>query len=509
MQSYRRSCGTRWPSVALSLALCGVMLPSAEAKMPPGKLVMLDIQPVSSATSIQEADNTHLRFEELIEAGVNGVHFRHWTPKGDGYPSKEAWVEEAHEWGLWVAGGTGVSAQTSVAEAVNMAKDLAEMNVDFIQLDEPMGHDFFDGAGYKSIQDAVKAVSPDIPVVVTDVFYNDKVAALPNVDGLIQEVYFDDWFQNIGLAENYRSAHPDQDVLMWVWLPERQFYPGDCGFLPDSKFDLWFNESFDRIDKTLLFIFYSRETMGDDCSWGANWDSRAATIAQKTEGYRAPLPMWGELMASAPPGGDPDAHVQVRSDVGLNPDSTKVEFSLDFGASWTPWGDVQWSGSLGTTEWVDITVNDIPIEEPGDNVLLRFKITDTYEGTYYRGPRTARKTYVLNTVAEVPDDTTGGTESDGSGSSGSSGSDGTGGGETSSGGSGSGASAGTDGTGDSGGNSGSGDDSAGATTSASGGADTPSESGCGCTSSDDPRGGLLALGMTFFVLGGCLRRKKR
>ena len=490
----------------LGAILLAVQPSSAKAEMPPGKLVMLDISPVSAATSLQEGDNTHLRFEELMEAGVNGLHFRAWTAKGDGYPSKEEWVKEAHEWGFWVAGGTSMDQNNSLADSMSHAKTLAEMGVDFIQLDEPMHKPGFDGNAYAQIQGAAHAVDPSIPVVVSDVFYNDEVAQLPNVQGLIQEVYFDGWLGNIDLAENYKANYPNQDVLMWVWLPQRPFVPDDCGVLPDEKFDNWFTQSFDRIDKTLLFIFYSRDAMGDDCSYAANWQSRAATIANKTEGYRAPLPVWGEFSATAPPGGHPDGHVQVRSDVGLNPETAKVEYSPDFGASWMPWDNVEWTGTLGTTEWIDITFNDLPIEMPGDNILVRFKVTDTYEGTYYRGPRTARKTFTLNTVMEVPEEGTG-TDTDSSGTTGDDSTDGT-------------DSAGTtDGTDSAGttGNSSNGTTSAGSgaeTTAAdsssqdsntSGGGDMPDDSGCGCTAGDSPSGGLLALGVFFFAF----RRKSR
>lgn len=469
----------------------------AEAAVPPGKLVMLDVDKLKLVSSKYAPNNSYLSFREVIEAGVNGVHFRHWTGTGSAY-TQESWVQEAKEWGLWVAGGTSVNTNVSVSECASQAADLASWGVDFIQLDEPMGFGLTE-ADYLQIKQSAKSVNPACPTLITDVFYNDTIASWSSVNGLVQEVYCDLWYPNIDQAVAYKNAHPGQDVMMWVWLPEHQFYPDECTPLPDSKFDLWFGDSFDRIGQTLLFIYQSRETT-DPCAYGANWAARAQTIAAKTAGYRAALPTWENFVVEGASDGSPNCAVQVRSEVGLSPQSIKVYYTTDDdpegGTHWTEWTSVDWTGTEGTKDWVTITAHDVPFNQVSSTLnKVKFKITDTYAGSYYRGPRTDQMDFLV----EI-------TETDG----GAGGASGAGGGSTGGTGGSGGSTGGTGGSGSPGGFAGTGGTGGG---SASGGGSyavgNDEADGCACSAFGNrgtAPGGAGALMLLGVVLGARRRR---
>lgn len=383
----------------LLLAVICLWSMGLRAGIPQEKLVMLDVEVLANVTSKHAPDNTHLSWEELIEAGINGVHFRSWTFSGDGSYSQREWVEEAHDHGLWVCGGTGNSVEMMTADGAN----LALMGVDFIQLDEPMGHASLTEAGYHTIRNSVRAVDPTVPVIITDVFYNDIITGWSNVDGIMQEVYVDQWYpdkRNEALA--YLAAHPGQSIFMWVWLLTKS--PTECVAYPDSKFDTWFLDSFNYIGKVLLFIFNQRDygdpTNCDAGAWGGtNWPARVATIQSATTGYRKAMTTWRNFAPSAPVDNDiPDCSVQVSSSaVGLNPSSIECFYSTNGGQSWNKWQDVSCTGSSGTTAWETITARRVPFAQTSDSLnKIRFRITDIYSGTYYRGPRTGTRDYTVN-----------------------------------------------------------------------------------------------------------------
>ena len=377
----------------LSMLVLGLTasLPAA-ADVPDGRLVMLDIWHWDTVTNKVAPSNTRLSWREIIDAGINGVHFRSWHSAIDtGYRWWDL-IEEAHEYGLWVGAGNPFSPAFGWNDTLVGAGMAAEHGADFIQIDEPLTHNMTE-AEYNQIKAAAQAENPNCPVLITDVFYNDTVAGFSNCDGLIQEVYVDEWYPlRLDQLSAYQAAHPSQHAMMWVWMPNRHTVADPCVLLPDSKFDLWFNESLNRFDKVILFIFRQRTT-SDPCNdvWSANWDARVPTIQAATQGLRKPLPDWQNFSPDqAVETGSPDCAVEVRSEaVGLDPTSVLAHYSIDGGETWTSWPNVECSGSLGTTDWVTITARDIPFEQISSTLnRVRFKIRDTYSGTYYRSART-------------------------------------------------------------------------------------------------------------------------
>ncbi len=362
---------------------------------PPGKLIMLDVSKLSNVTSKAPTDDEHLSWQELVSAGINGVQFRSWCFSGDsGAYSQLEWVREAHQYGLWVCGGTGNNTEQMISDAAY----LASLGVDFIQLDEPMGHGLTE-ADYNAIKARAHSVNPNCPVIITDVFYNDTIATWSQCDGLMQEVYVDQWYPTmIDAAVNYKNSHPNQDVFMWVWLLTQN--PDTCTAYPDSKFDTWFTDSFNRVGKVLLFIFNNRQ-YGDpaNCINGTNWQSRVQTMQAATANLRVALPSWRNFSpAEGVYGGLVDCSVQVRSSVaGLDPGSVRCEYSNDGGGTWNECPDVSCSGSHGSKSWETITAPRVPFSNASSTEnRIRFWITDCYSGDYYRNPRTDRAEFGVN-----------------------------------------------------------------------------------------------------------------
>lgn len=67
---------------ALSLGLARAA--PAAAEVPPGELVMLDVYNWDTVTDQVEPSNERLGWREIIDAGINGVHFRPWHWAHDG-----------------------------------------------------------------------------------------------------------------------------------------------------------------------------------------------------------------------------------------------------------------------------------------------------------------------------------------------------------------------------------------------------------------------------------------
>jgi MYXO-CTERM domain-containing protein len=383
---------------AFLFPIFGVLVGTAtlgHAAVPSGKMVMLDTRYWDSVTDQAPASNLQLTYREAIEAGISGLHVRpgHSALKS-GYKWRDT-IADAHRHGMWVAGATGMGPNIGWQDTLTVTSRLAEAGVDFIQIDEPMGHGMTE-AQYIEIKAAAHEKNPDCTVLITDVFYNATVAGWPSVQGLIQEVYIDDWVKYIDETVAYQAAHPNQATAMWVWLPERLAWPElPCASQPDSKFDSWFNASFDKVGKTLLFIFDAREQEGDPCSFAANWDARAATIAAKTAPYRVSLPEWDGFVVTGASDGSPDVSVKVRSPgAGIDPASVKAFYSTDAGVTWTEWQDVECTGTHGVKTWQTVTARNVPFQQVSTTQnKVRFQITDTYAGNYYRNARTDRKAY--------------------------------------------------------------------------------------------------------------------
>jgi hypothetical protein len=94
------------------------------------------------------------------------------------------------------------------------------------------------------------------------------------------------------------------------------------------------------------------------------------------------------------------------SEVGLDPGTVEVYYTTDYtngGGTWTQWTDVDGTGSTGTKDWVTLVAHDVPFNQVGsDQNRIKFKITDTYSGTYYRGPRTDQMQFPVE-ISEIHD----------------------------------------------------------------------------------------------------------
>ncbi|MBF0431016.1 MAG: T9SS type A sorting domain-containing protein [Fibrobacteria bacterium] len=391
-----------------------------QSATPTRGMVMADIDGLQLLTSKEPPSDERWTFEELIANGLNGVHFRTWT-FGKQYYSQAEWVHEAHEYGLWVAGG-GFQKEDALAHT-------AQLGVDFVQIDEPFYYGFcdtkpnhddvvFSNAIYNREKAAVKKAHPtgDCPLVISDVDCFASHWNWTGVDGVFNEVYIDLWYPKIDEVVSYTNAHPGTFNGMWVWTiqgttasPEDIAhggggYNGSSTSFPDSKIDLWFTDSWNKTKNVILFI-WNKKAKGVAYDWGTNWVQRAATIKRVT-GLGETIPVWKNFSpGSSVNKSAPDCKVQVQGTfVGLDPTWIECYYAVDPvitpNTKWIKHEDVSATGAKGTKEWVTITANRVPFNSVGStNNKIMFKIKDVYPYKYHRNPRIWKKEFKVNIAA--------------------------------------------------------------------------------------------------------------
>ncbi|MBF0433632.1 MAG: discoidin domain-containing protein [Fibrobacteria bacterium] len=413
--------------IAAVAALVFMALCMVNAGHPTGKLVMVDAARMYNLSYTYAKDGFHWNYDELINAGFNGVHIRLWTGGDDDYENRKSkFVKEAQEAGLWVASSP---VGHSEGDIQNSAEIEARWGVDFLQFDEPYdfanceGWDAFWGeAFYNKIRDAVHVIDPNIPVLVTDVVCNTSLWNWENLDGLVQEVYVDAWYPDmLNSVINYKETHPGKEGYVWLYTFTKQ--PSSCVPLPDATYATWFNDAYNRLGKIILFQMAARcdNCISGDCQdYGNNWDHRAQVTANATVNERVAYHEWGDYSPSSEiNSATTDCQISVRSrEAGLDPSTVKCFYTTQhrgfghgdtdegnrFDVLWKEWKDVSCTGTKGSKEWLKITAKNVPFSENSVSNAVRFKIQDTYTGTYYRNARWSQKEFLVK-IAPVVDST--------------------------------------------------------------------------------------------------------
>ncbi|MBF0432760.1 MAG: T9SS type A sorting domain-containing protein [Fibrobacteria bacterium] len=382
----------------------------AVAGMPENGMLMLSTDSANQITSKIKPRHDVLSFEELIDVGVNVIHFQMYSKLGLIYTTTE-WVKEAHEYGFWVCGGVGnfgmIAMDLYIGELAAIGVDFMEMNIPLMgweneckSLMDPFGEQEFNQL--KST--AAKACKYDsCPVFITDVACNNSFNNWSSVDGLFQQIdnnhYYNTYYP---LIHDYKSANPLKLSGAWVWMRTKVLNQPDT--ITDAQFDTWFEDVYTKTGNVGLFRWNDRYALYDTIH-GTNWDARVATIKRVVNKSGA-IPEWKDFSPSGPvSGASPDCQIQVRCQKnGLDPLSVECYYAVDpvvyYKTKWIKHDRIEVTGVKGTKDWVTITAKGVPFQQVSDVLnKIRFKITNTYSGTWFRNAQTFKRDYVVNVTA--------------------------------------------------------------------------------------------------------------
>ncbi|MBF0430053.1 MAG: T9SS type A sorting domain-containing protein [Fibrobacteria bacterium] len=392
----------------LDIIILFVSLILVEAKFPTGKLVMMDISQLRMVTSKEGPSDSRITFEEVMETGINGLHYRGWAGSGRQYSYYE-WVQEAREYGFWVCGASG--SHDGQAGRIDYATNIAAHGVDFMTIDLPfVGWGDCSGVtepflerDFNAMKQAAQNINPDLPVLITDPSCNHMFYNWQAVDGLFQVAFWADLVPRfLDSANIYKAMYPEKPIGIWTWI--NAAHPLDPQQrLPDSDFAAQFPAAYNHTN-VIMFI-WNRRDLGEPGGYGTNWSERVKVLKENTGGG-VKLPEWRNFSPTAPVAlSAPDCQVQVRSSVsGLNPASVECYYTIyPMATPWSPaskWikhKDVVCTGVKGTTDWVTITANRVPFLNSDSSFnRVMFKIADNYSGNLYQGPRTFKREYAVN-----------------------------------------------------------------------------------------------------------------
>ncbi|MBF0433064.1 MAG: hypothetical protein HQK83_17430, partial [Fibrobacteria bacterium] len=293
------------------------------AKVPDSGLVMLDVNRLEKITSKVTADNEHLTFEELIEAGINGLYYNVQNLANNDY-NKGEWWHEAHEYGIWVCGG--VDGNQGQAALINDAIIAAALGSDFIQIYEPFKGpgegcvgkvDAFIESAYKQIQDAVGILNANCPVIIADAGCTAQLTGWASLDGLFGEVYgqsdFTSYYPDmVDYAQNNSTAFTGA----MVWMSSQT---GGTA-VSDTEISNWFTTAYTDLGNVIWHNFHTR----DD----ANWSGRVQLI-NSVVSKASSVPQWQNFSpATTIARSAPDVQVQVKSAEGLDPASVECYYAI-------------------------------------------------------------------------------------------------------------------------------------------------------------------------------------
>ncbi|MBF0433290.1 MAG: T9SS type A sorting domain-containing protein [Fibrobacteria bacterium] len=387
------------------------------ADLPKNGMVMVEVKEINQISSKRAPNNDRLSFAELVESGVNGIAYKSWA-KATYYTYSE-WVNEAHEHGLWVAGGT-VNHQSNAA-MVDYGSWTAAEGADFVWVDEPLkgwtgaavcpsyGPEPFLEVNYKALKNSVAkaCMHGKCQSLVTDVDCNANFSNWASLDGFHNEIYVKmhmDNYWNQLVAD--QAKYPNKFIGAWNWILTE--YEAGAAF-PDATFNEYFTKTFNQFKNVMFFIWDRREDLpknsGDGVWPGTNWDSRTAKIKQvvQANGITLPkLPVWNNFKQSSTIQSAPDVEVQVQSaEVGLDPASVEVFYNLGpeirRTKKWIKHDNVVVTGT--GRELVTIKAVGVPFNQVSLNNMIRFKITDTYSGSYFRNARTTKYEQAVSVTA--------------------------------------------------------------------------------------------------------------
>ncbi|MBF0432222.1 MAG: hypothetical protein HQK83_13135 [Fibrobacteria bacterium] len=383
-----------------------MVMTSVYADLPKEKMMMLAIDKFDPVSSKKEPDFYTLSFEELNAAGVNGILIANNWGGNETYSNWEM-VQEAHEYGFWVAAGPAL--HTGWDNAVIDFQRHALANMDFLEFDEPFDWNTCENWDHVfDVNDATvgelkaigKSINPEMAVVMTDVNCNHVVENWANIDGLFNEVYIDAWYQkNIPLMVEYDKRFPNRFNGLWVYLLELSDYFERWN--TDAQFETWLTDSYTKLNNVILFLFNNRATAEEGVSNGTNWDGRRVIIRRVTGGGPA-LPVWQGFTQSQDKTGAQDFQVQVKSEFGLDTSTAQCYYAVEqnqFGnTKWVRHYGITVTSPSGAKGPVTINASRVPIEMTGIGTAytgprVRFKIKDQYSGNYLRNARNTKKDF--------------------------------------------------------------------------------------------------------------------
>ncbi|MBF0432223.1 MAG: discoidin domain-containing protein [Fibrobacteria bacterium] len=383
---------------------------------PTGKLIMVEITRIERFSSTEPVGNEMLNLTEFINDGFNGVMLRRYSFAGTDSPKE--FFQEIKEAGLWLS--SSPIDNEGYDWAVQSAKDEISWGADFLEIDEPFelaggrceGRHWLDTeADYMKMKNALPS---DIPLIITDVYCNDKVWNW-NIDGLNQEVYgtwmYPDYLNKV-ISWRNQSGKP---AYVYINAYNRQLY-NKCEVQTEAMNKQWLQGAWNNNVKVILFNFTTRcadcMTWGDcavepyNMAYGNDWPAWQRVVRETTAGTRVKFHEWGEFTNSDSTSMTPELTVKVRSEeAGLQPSSVECYTTDDYQGRWevtidnaikTVWKKVPCSctGTEGTKEWQTITIPKANLGVGGQN-RVRFKIRDMCSSSYYRGPRWSRQEYTL------------------------------------------------------------------------------------------------------------------
>ncbi|MBF0431272.1 MAG: T9SS type A sorting domain-containing protein [Fibrobacteria bacterium] len=390
----------RHSSIIMTTAMIYLLflIPSLHAGLPKNGLVMMDLQNIKKVTSKHTPDDTYLSFEEVVEAGINGLNFNNFTGAGDNYTYSE-WVKEAHEYGLWVAGGNpGDLGKIKLVDIY--ARSFAGHQFDFVTLNAPWNHqgcgewsELIDESFFNSMKIHITQVNPDCKVLISDYNCNSNFNTWGGVNGLIQQTLMPGELNtNLTRAQTYKT-NTGKFTGSWVWMGNAD-YNGSGASYSDADF----NTTFESVYNNLGNVFLTRYKSRTDC----NWNARVAEIKKMVGNKAVTLPVWKDFSPSEEINRSaPDCQVQVRCEsMGLNPESVECYYTnspvILENTKWIRHTNVSATGSKGTKEWITITAKSVPFNKASGTLnRVMFKIKDTYTGTWYRSAHTVKREYTV------------------------------------------------------------------------------------------------------------------
>ncbi|MBF0431800.1 MAG: hypothetical protein HQK83_11005, partial [Fibrobacteria bacterium] len=396
------------------LIILGVILTaSLFAGVPTDKMMLMDVHRSSMLSGKYLPSNTCFSYDELNDVGINAILIRDFDNKGY---TKWEYVNEAHEHGFWVAGFPLITVSLDFFKTD--AVGLALSGVDFMQLDvshkwgscspEDLTGWSFKENDYKQVKAAVAAVADNIPIIPTDVNCNHIFFNWSSLDGIFNEIYADNWYDNyLPSMINYKKNNPSKFVGNWIWLLTYvdDYQGGESPIISDEKFEFWTRETYNKLDNVSFFIFNQKANGTSNKDNGVGWDTKGP-ILKKITGGGKPMAEWQNFTQSSEMTGAPDLSVQVRhSKYGMDTSTVQCFYSVEQ----NKYENTKWVRHLGVTvtapgginDWITIKANRVPVDTvaTGSDWIgsrIRFKIKDRYAGNGLRSARYLRKDYPVS-----------------------------------------------------------------------------------------------------------------
>ncbi|MBF0432706.1 MAG: T9SS type A sorting domain-containing protein [Fibrobacteria bacterium] len=241
------------------------------------------------------------------------------------------------------------------------------------------------------------------PVIVTDVHCNGEMSGW-GLDGLFQECY-----SVFGWASpsnvNKVSGYPFNGC--WIWMFSHSADGGEYDAstaLPVSSTISEFDNVWNKLQSVFFFVYTYKDIQVNGWA-GSHWNTGlSAHIKSKVgaAGKLCPMTTWQGFKQSSSEQSAPDCEIQAKSEAGLDPASAEVYYAVNDticrSLRWIKHDNVVVTGTKGTKDWVTITGKGIPFNQVtgAHKNIVRFKITNTYSGNYFRNAITTKRDAYVN-----------------------------------------------------------------------------------------------------------------